>query len=88
MIIRSDTSLLSMMRAGGLYLPDNIYKAIEDLKASSSIANILGADVQGRYVDLKLAAADRSPRELGTFVKGSEVQFHHEVYNLSLWNLF
>jgi hypothetical protein len=25
---------------------------------------------------------------LGTFVKGSEVQYHHEVYNQSLWNLF
>jgi glutamine synthetase len=44
--------------------------------------------VQGRYADLKQAAANRSPRELGTFVKGSEVQFHHEVYNQSLWNLF
>ncbi len=49
---------------------------------------ILGADVQGRYADLKQAAANRSPRELGTFVKGSEVQYHHEVYNQSLWNLF
>ena len=29
-----------------------------------------------------------APRELGTIVKGSEVQFHHEVYNQSLWNLF
>jgi hypothetical protein len=42
--------------------------------------------VQGRYADLKQAAANRSPRELGTIVKGSEVQFHHEVYNQSLWN--
>jgi glutamine synthetase len=52
------------------------------------ISTILGADVQGRYADLKQAAANRSPRELGTFVKGSEVQYHHEVYNQSLWNLF
>jgi glutamine synthetase len=37
---------------------------------------------------LKQAAADRSPRALGTFVKGSEVQYHHEVYNQSLWNFF
>jgi glutamine synthetase len=44
--------------------------------------------VQGRYADLKQAAANRSPRELGTIVKGSEVQFHHAVYNQSLWNLF
>ena len=56
--------------------------------ASSWIGTILGADVQGRFADLKQAAADRSPRELGTFVKASEVQYHHEVYNQSLWNLF
>jgi glutamine synthetase len=76
------------LRAGGRYLPDNIYKAIGDFKDSKWIAEILGSDVQGRYVDLKQAAADRSPRELGTFVKGSEVQYHHEVYNQYLWNQF
>jgi glutamine synthetase len=76
------------LRAGGRYLPDNIQSAIDDFKDSSWIGEILGADVQGRYADLKQAAANRSPRELGTFVKGSEVQFHHEIYNQSLWNLF
>jgi len=76
------------LRAGGRYLPDNIQQAIDDFKESTWIGEILGADVQGRYADLKQAAANRSPRELGTFVKGSEVQFHHEVYNQSLWNLF
>jgi glutamine synthetase len=25
---------------------------------------------------------------LGTFVKAQEVQYHHEVYNQYLWNLF
>jgi glutamine synthetase len=76
------------LRAGGRYLPDNIQKAIDDFKSSPWIAEILGADVQGRYADLKQAAANRSPRELGSIVKGSEVQFHHAVYNQSLWNLF
>jgi len=76
------------LRAGGRYLPDNIQTAIDDFKASKWIAAILGADVQGRYVELKQAVANRSPRELGTIVKGSEVQFHHAVYNQSLWNLF
>ncbi|HTW79932.1 MAG TPA: glutamine synthetase family protein [Terracidiphilus sp.] len=76
------------LRAGGRYLPDNIQKAIDDFKNSTWIGEILGADVQGRYADLKQAAANRSPRELGTIVKGSEVQFHHAVYNQSLWNLF
>jgi glutamine synthetase len=76
------------LRAGGRYLPDNIQAAIEDFKDSAWISTILGHDVQGRYADLKQAAANRSPRELGTFVKGSEVQYHHEVYNQSLWNQF
>jgi glutamine synthetase len=76
------------LRDGGRFLPDNIQKAIEDFQSSAWIAKILGADVQGRYADLKQAVANRSPRELGTIVKGSEVQFHHAVYNQSLWNLF
>jgi len=76
------------LRSGGRYLPDNIQAAIDDFKDSKWIGEILGADVQGRYADLKQAAANRSPRELGAIVKGSEVQFHHAVYNQSLWNLF
>ena len=76
------------LRGGGRYLPDNIQAAIDDFKDSKWIGEILGADVQGRYADLKQAAANRSPRELGSIVKGSEVQFHHAVYNQSLWNLF
>jgi glutamine synthetase len=76
------------LRAGGRYLPDNIQKAIADFESSAWIKTILGGDVQGRYAELKMASANRCPRELGTIVKGSEVQFHHEVYNQSLWNLF
>jgi glutamine synthetase len=76
------------LRAGGRYLPDNIQQAIADFKSSTWVKTILGEDVQGRYAELKEAAANRCPRELGTIVKGAEVQFHHEVYNQSLWNLF
>jgi glutamine synthetase len=76
------------LRQAHRYLPDNIYSAIEDFSKSEWIAEILGADVRGRFTDLKQAAADRSPRLLGTFVKGSEVQYHHEVYNQALWNDF
>ena len=86
--IDGDISKAKDLRAGGRYLPDNIQKAIDDFTASKWIAKILGADVQGRYADLKQAAANRSPHDLGTIVKGSEVQFHHAVYNQSLWNLF
>jgi glutamine synthetase len=83
-----DISGAENLRAGGRYLPDNIQTAIEDFKDSAWIAKILGGDVQSRYAELKQAVADRSPRELGTFVKGSEVQFHHELYNQLMWNLF
>jgi glutamine synthetase len=76
------------LRSGGKYLPDNIQQAIDDFSHSAWIGQILGTDVQGRYVDLKQAVANRSPRDLGGIVKGSEVQFHHAVYNQSLWNLF
>jgi glutamine synthetase len=76
------------LRQAKRYLPDNIQDAIDDFKSSAWIAEILGADVQGRYADLKQAVANRSPRELGSIVKSSEVQFHHAVYNQSLWNIF
>jgi len=86
--IDGDISSVENLRAGGRYLPDNIQKAINDFESSAWIAKILGSDVQGRYAELKQAVANRSPRELGSIVKGSEVQFHHAVYNQSLWNLF
>jgi glutamine synthetase len=76
------------LRQAARYLPDNIYSAIDDFSHSEWIAELLGHDVQSRFADLKTAAADRSPRLLGTFVKGSEVQYHHEVYNQALWNDF
>jgi glutamine synthetase len=86
--IDGEISKQENLRAGGRYLPDNIQKAIEDFQSSAWIAKILGADVQGRFAELKQAVANRSPRELGAIVKGSEVQFHHAVYNQSLWNQF
>jgi glutamine synthetase len=86
--VDGEISSADNLRAGGRFLPDNIQKAIADFESSAWIAEILGSDVQGRYAELKQAAANRSPRELGSIVKGSEVQFHHAVYNQSLWNQF
>jgi glutamine synthetase len=76
------------LRSAERYLPDNIYDALEDFKSSKWITTILGEDVKTRYADLKQASADRCPRLLGTIVKPEEVQFHHEVYNQYLWNMF
>src|SRR6201997_116691 len=82
------TAKIDNLRQAERYLPDDIQAAIDDFKGSKWIAEILGSDVQGRFADLKQASANRCARDLGTFVKAPEVQFHHEVYNQSLWNLF
>jgi glutamine synthetase len=66
-------------------LPDNIYDAITPFQKSAYIRSILGAEVQGKYAELKLEAAHRSPRQLGSKIKVSEIQYHHEVYNQLLW---
>jgi glutamine synthetase len=83
-----ETASVENLRQAERYLPDNIYTAIENFRSASWTTTLLGEDVKARYADLKQASADRCPRLLGTFVKPSEVQFHHEVYNQFLWNQF
>ena len=70
------------------YLPGNIYDAIRIFRGSAFIGRILGAASHEKYVEHKQAAADRSPKELGTIVKPAEVLFHHEVTNQMLWHKF
>ena len=86
--IDGQTAKIKNLRQAERYLPDNIYDAMENFRKSDWTTELLGDDVKGRYVDLKQASADRCPRALGTFVKSQEVQFHHDVYNQFLWNLF
>ncbi|MGA3035848.1 MAG: glutamine synthetase family protein [Vulcanimicrobiaceae bacterium] len=86
--IEGQVSKIKNLRQAERYLPDNIYTALADYKESKWVSTLLGEDVKGRYADLKQASADRCPRLLGTFVKPQEVQYHHEVYNQYLWNLF
>jgi glutamine synthetase len=86
--IAGDTAKIKNLRQAERYLPDNIYTALENFRNAEWTTKLLGADVKGRYGDLKQAAADRCPRLLGTIVKAPEVQFHHEVYNQYLWNQF
>jgi len=83
-----NVSDVANLRQAQRYLPDNIYDALAGFRDSDWTTTLLGSDVKGRYADLKQASADRCPRSLGTFVKPEEVQFHHEVYNQFLWNLF
>ena len=82
------TSKIDNLRQAERYLPDNIYTALEDFRKAEWTTKLLGEDVKGRYADLKQASADRCARLLGTVVKPSEVQFHHDVYNQLLWGQF
>ncbi|MGP0020447.1 MAG: glutamine synthetase family protein [Candidatus Sulfotelmatobacter sp.] len=86
--LEGETAKIKNLRQAERYLPDNIYTAIDDFRKADWTTKLLGEDVKGRYADLKQASADRCPRLLGTIVKPAEVQFHHEVYNQFLWNLF
>src|SRR5579871_4156155 len=86
--LEGSTAKIKNLRQAERYLPDNIYTAIEDFRKSEWTSKLLGEDVKARYADLKQGSADRCPRLLGTIVKPEEVQFHHEVYNQYLWNLF
>jgi len=83
-----EVAKIKNLRSAQRYLPDNIYTALENFEKADWTTTLLGADVKARYADLKRAAADRCPRSLGTVVKVPEVQYHHEVYNQFLWNLF
>src|SRR6476469_7974066 len=86
--LEGETAKIKNLRQAERYLPDNIYDALANFRKAGWTTTIFGDDVKSRYADLKQASADRCPRALGTFVKAQEVQFHHEVYNQFLWNLF
>ncbi len=86
--LEGEIAKIKNLRGAERYLPDNIYDAMSHFRNAEWTTTLLGDDVKGRYADLKQASADRCPRQLGTFVKAPEVQYHHEVYNQFLWNLF
>jgi len=70
------------------FLPDNINDAIALLKASKFMSQMLGDDSKDKFIHYKQVAANRSPKELGSHIKKSEVVYHHEVTNQLLWNNF
>jgi len=75
-------------RKQGRRLPQDIYRAMDHFKDSHLVNDLLGEETAGKYLGLKEASANRSPRELGGRIKPSEVVFHHEVTNQYLWSLF
>ena len=70
------------------HLPQNIYVAMQKFKKSTYVAELLGEAVKEKYLERKQLVADRSPRELGDWVKRSEILFHHEVTDQHIWNEF
>jgi glutamine synthetase len=86
--IDGETARIENLRQAQRYLPHNIYDALDNFRKTEWTTKLFGEDVKNRYADLKQASADRCPRLLGNFVKAPEVQYHHDVYNQLLWNLF
>jgi glutamine synthetase len=70
------------------FLPGTITDALKLFKASDFVEKILGEASKEKFANFKQLALDRSPKELGTRVKNSEVIYHHEVTNQALWNTF
>lgn len=70
------------------FLPGTIQDALKLFKASEFVEKILGLENKTKYASYKEAVADRSPKELGTLIKDSEILYHHEVTNQVLWNTF
>lgn len=77
-----------LRRSRTRFLPDNIYDAIRLFKTSRFALDMLGENVHAKYAEVKQMQADRCPKALGSQIKTAEVQFHHEVTNQYLWNLF
>src|SRR5258708_17857024 len=67
--IDGEIAKIKYLRQAGRFLPDNIYTALDNLRAGACTKEILGEDVKDRYVGLKQASIDRCPRALGTYVK-------------------
>jgi glutamine synthetase len=84
----TETITSEQRRTRTRFLPSNIYDSVRLFKGSAFIAEILGEENKDKFIDRKVASADRCPRELGTIVKTGEVLFHHEITNQYLWSKF
>jgi len=66
----------------------HIYDAISAFSKSEFLMEIMGEEEMKKYIKLKEAVANRSPKELGCRIKRSEIVHHHEITNQILWNDF
>ena len=85
---KNDQQVTENRRSRTRLLPGNIYDAIRLCKASDYVTEMLGEIPKEKFVERKVASADRCPKELGARVKTSEVIYHHEVSNQHIWNNF
>ncbi len=85
---KNDQQVTENRRSRTRFLPGNIYDAIRLCKQSDFVTEMLGEIPKEKFIERKVAAADRCPRELGTLVKTGEVIFHHEVTNQHIWKNF
>jgi glutamine synthetase len=69
-------------------LPGTIQEALVSFESDAWMGEMMGADNQRRYAELKHMAANRCPKDLGARIKGGEILFHHEVTNQHLWGQF
>ncbi len=70
------------------FLPDNIYDAVRLFKQSEFVGQMMGEGNKEKFVERKMASAERCPKALGTIVKTEEILFHHEVTNQHIWGIF
>ena len=70
------------------FLSSNIHDAIRQFRRGELTGKILGEEAKESYLNLKEEVADRSPKELGRYIKKDEILFHHEVTNQVLWDKF
>lgn len=84
----AETTQDESKRSRTRFLPDNIYDAVRLFKSSKFMSEVLGETVAAKYAEVKQMQADRCPKALGSQIKVPEIQFHHEVTNQYLWNMF
>lgn len=70
------------------FLPDTIYDSIRIFKASDFMEKALGEFAKDKYLEPKMATAERNPKELGKNIKDLEILYHHEITNQAIWNSY
>ena len=75
---KDEVPAVSLAKRGTSRFVRNIYDAIRLFKGSRFMQEVMGEEVHSKFAEIKLAQAERCPKALGTQIKASEVQYHHE----------